>query len=274
MKNFITTTYKIRTEKITNPKGVRFAFLTDLHGTTFGEENELLLEALEREAPDAVLLTGDMMVRSEPSSLKTAENLLKHIVNRYKVYYSLGNHEYKLFCGDLGEDYRKEYLEYEESLKNAGVVFLHNEKAEFTIDNDRFTIYGLEIPMIYYRKPDSPELTMEKMEEFLGRPEPEGMNLLLAHNPKYGKSYFKWGADLTLSGHYHGGMLRLTKHRGLISPQFCLFPPFCCGDFHKDKRHMIVSAGLGEHTIPVRIHNPRELVVIELKPLEKRWKHR
>ena len=69
-----------------------------------------------------------------------------------------------------------------------------------------------------------------------------------------------------LSGHYHGGVLRLDQNHGLTCPQYLLFPPFCCGEFKKGKQHMIVSAGLGEHTIPVRIHNPRELVLINLYP--------
>lgn len=266
MKSFITTKYEIATEKIRNPEGVRFVMLTDLHGVKFGKENRLLLKVIDKLKPDAVLITGDMMVRTIPSSLKDAEKLVKQIVNKYKVYYSLGNHEYRWY---LGDPHQAEYLEYEGNLKQAGVRFLHNERTEFTIRDDKFTIIGLEIPMIYYHKPNSPKLTYEKMKELIGEPEAENVNVLLAHNPKYGKTYLKWGADLILSGHYHGGVVRFCKNVGLTSPQFLLFPPFCCGDFHRGNSHMFVSAGLGEHTIPVRIHNPRELLVIDMKPLEK-----
>lgn len=266
MKTFVTTGYEIFTDKIKNPRGVRFVMLTDLHGIVFGEENSLLLEEIDRLQPDGVLITGDMIVRRDLSSLKPAQTLVKQIVNKYKVYYSLGNHEYKLY---EGESFQREYLEYEECLGQSGVCFLHNEKAEFTIGKDRFTITGLEIPLIYYHKPNSPKLTLEKMEELIGRPDPGNINILLAHNPKYGKTYLEWGAQLILSGHYHGGVVRLGRHIGLTSPQYLLFPPFCCGDFHKGDSHMLVSAGLGEHTIPVRIHNPRELLVIDMKPLEK-----
>ena len=73
--------------------------------------------------------------------------------------------------------------------------------------------------------------------------------MLLAHNPKYGDVYFEWGADFIFSGHYHGGILRFNEHHGLTCPQYLLFPPYCCGDFHRQEQHMIVSAGLGEHTI-------------------------
>ena len=72
---------------------------------------------------------------------------------------------------------------------------------------------------------------------------------------------------MTLCGHYHGGVWRFGKHRGLISPDFRLFPR-AHGLFRKDGRNVIISAGLGEHTIPVRIHNPRELVILELSVKE------
>lgn len=264
MKKFIVTNYEIHTEKIKESKGVRFVMLTDLHGLVFGKDNEMLLKAIEESHPDAVLVAGDMIVREELSTMKTAEKLLKRIVNQHKVYYSLGNHEYKPYAGG---QYHREYLEYEKRLKHAGVRFLHNQKERFTIENVRFTITGLEIPMIYYRKPKSPRLTCEEMEKLIGKPDKESINILLAHNPKYGKAYLRWGADLILSGHYHGGVMRLSRHVGLSSPQFLLFPPFCCGDFRRGNSHMLVSAGMGEHTVPIRIHNPRELLVIDIKPL-------
>lgn len=266
MKKFITTNYEIHSEKIKDSRGVRFVMLTDLHGLSFGKDNEALLSAIREANPDAVLVAGDMVVREEPETFKTAGEFLRGIVNQYEVYYARGNHEYKVFTDGK---YRKEYVDYEAWLRCLGVRFLCNGNMKFTIKNTKFTIYGLELPLIYYRKPRSPYLTLEAMKEFIGEPGKDSVNVLLAHNPKYGKTYLQWGADLILSGHYHGGVLRFSKHVGLTCPQFLLFPPYCCGDFHKGNSHMLVSAGIGEHTIPVRIHNPRELLIIDMKPLEK-----
>ena len=182
------------------------------------------------------------------------------------MYYALGNHEYKM---SLSEEYRPYYAKYEKALKKAGVHILRNGHESIVLKGEHFCFWGLELPIEYYHKPRSPKLKKEVMEELIGKPEDTGMQILLAHNPKYGKTYFEWGADLILSGHYHGGVVRLSEHYGLSSPQYLLFPPFCCGDFHKGDQHMIVSAGLGEHTIPLRIHNPRELLVIDIKPSEK-----
>ena len=88
-------------------------------------------------------------------------------------------------------------------------------------------------------------------------------NILLAHNPKYADSYFEWGADVILSGHVHGGVMRLGE-KAVISPDIQLFPKYGYGKINRGNQTMIVSSGIGEHTIPFRIFNPRELVVIDL----------
>ena len=246
--------------------GARFAVMADLHGLVFGEDNKDLINAVEQNAPDAVLVAGDMIFRENPETLEQVGKLLASLAQKYPVIYALGNHEYKIVsCGK----YKEQYEEYEKKLIQAGVLFLHNEKLELDIAGTDFIFYGLELPMEYYHKPTSPKLSLNDMEHLVGTPSREGVHVLLAHNPKYGKTYFSWGADLIISGHYHGGVVRFSEHRGLTSPQFLLFPPYCCGDFRRGGQHMIVSAGLGEHTVPVRIHNPRELVVITMKPLEK-----
>lgn len=266
MNTFQTKTYNIFTPKIKHGPGACFAVLSDLHGIRFGLENQELISAVERANPDAVLVLGDMMVRRESESYASAKELLCALAAHYPVFYALGNHEYKMQKSlRFGEEYRA----YEKSLEDAGVHFLHNGKWAEDFSGTRFIFHGLELPLPYYHKPNSPRLTLKTMEELVGTPSDAGVHILLAHNPKYGKTYFNWGADLTLSGHYHGGVLRFNEHVGLTCPQFLLFPPFCCGDFHRGDRHMIVSAGIGEHTIPVRIHNPRELIIVRMKPLEK-----
>ena len=151
-------------------------------------------------------------------------------------------------------------------LKTAGIHILHNESCSLQVGKTSLTVYGLEIPLIYYKKPFSPQLKREEIRELIGEPSSDSLNILLAHSPKYGDTYFDWGAELILSGHYHGGIVRIGRHNGLLSPQLHPFPKFCCGDFHRKEQHMLVSAGAGEHTIPVRIHNPRELLMVDLKP--------
>ena len=103
----------------------------------------------------------------------------------------------------------------------------------------------------------------EEIREALGEPAEGAYRILLAHNPDYFSAYAQWGADLTLSGHLHGGMVRLPKIGGLISPNWTLFPKYDHGLYTIEEKKMIVSAGLGSHTIKLRINNPPELVVLD-----------
>ncbi|EJX00670.1 phosphohydrolase [gut metagenome] len=102
------------------------------------------------------------------------------------MYYALGNHEYKL----LFSEYRQLYEAYEKRLTQAGVCFLHNEKDRKKIRTATCYFHGLELPWEYYKKPRSKKLTKKALEELLGVPEEEGLHILLAHNPKYGKPIF------------------------------------------------------------------------------------
>ena len=242
MKRFKTVHYTIHSNKIKDARGIRFAVLADLHGMEFGPDNRKLLETIHRYRPDGILIAGDMIVRNDSASLKTASSLMRSLAQQYPVYYALGNHEYKLYRTDPQENcMAARYQEYEKELKTAGIHILHNESCSLQVKR-------------------------EEVRELIGEPSSDSLNILLAHSPKYGETYFDWGADLILSGHYHGGIVRIGRHNGLLSPQLHPFPKFCCGDFHRKEQHMLVSAGAGEHTIPVRIHNPRELLMVDLKP--------
>ena len=263
MKTFRIKKYEIVSSKIKEGE-IRFAFLSDLHGLEFGEDNSELLHAVRGFSPDAVLCTGDMLVRSEPETLGTAKALLKKLAEEFPVYLSLGNHEYKLLVSEDYKSMRETYKAYEQELETGGIHILHNQYMEATIKENRIGVYGLELPLCYYDKFFSQKLTEEEITGFLGERKNE-FSILLAHNPRYGKSYFSWGADLILSGHYHGGVVRCGENIGLVSSHLRIFPPFCCGKFTRGEQHMLVSAGLGEHTIPVRFHNPRELICITVK---------
>lgn len=262
MKNFVVKSYEIECNKLQKNTSIKFVFLTDLHGIVYGENHRELIEAIHRENPDLVLIAGDLAVKTKGETLESARELLLALIEKYPIYYAPGNHEQKMMRSETTATL---YRKYEESLTDAGVCMLHNQKEQIHLYGNDLFLYGLELPLEYFKKPFSPKLKRETLENLIGAGKEEELAILLAHNPKYGDTYFKWNADLILSGHYHGGILRLGEHTGLTAPQHLLFPPYCCGHFRRGKKHMIVSAGLGEHTIPVRIHNPRELLVITMK---------
>ena len=103
------------------------------------------------------------------------------------------------------------------------------------------------------------------IKELIGTADKDSFNVLLAHNPDYFPAYAQWGADLVLSGHVHGGMVRIPWWKGVVSPSIRLFPKYDGGKFEEGNSTMILSRGLGMHTIPVRLFNPAEIVVVELE---------
>lgn len=266
MRTFRWKTYRLASPKIRRESGeIRLCFLSDLHGSVFGSGNRDLLQAVRRHRPDGILVGGDMMVSRSPVRFAAALDLLKALAGEYPVWYTLGNHESRLRntpAAYTGEAYQP----YEAELKKAGVRFLHNSRDRVQIRGSRLAIYGLELEAVYFRKILAPGLPLSHVQKLLGQraPDPEDYSILLAHSPRYADTYFQWGCDLNLSGHYHGGIWRFGEHRGLLAPQDLLFPRYCCGDFRREGRTLLVSAGLGEHTLPVRIRNPREVLGIVL----------
>ena len=133
-------------------------------------------------------------------------------------------------------------------------------------------IFGAEINMDYYKKLSRREMKVSYLNSLLGRPSSDEYNILIAHNPDYFKAYAAWGADLVLSGHVHGGIMRLPVLGGVLSPSLRLFPRYDGGLYTEEKAsaeeksRMILGRGLGTHTLPVRVFNPGELIVVHLDP--------
>lgn len=263
MKKFEVKTYRIFSKKIGRGKSVRLAFLSDLHGVCFGGGNCRLARAVEEAGSDLVLAGGDMMVGETSPRLEAAESLLCALVEKFPVYYAFGNHERRLM--DQPRKYGNQFPEFCRRLQARGVCFLCNQKAEVDVGAGiPVVLWGWDAQWRFYRKFRPVSMKEGVLETALGRPWDGAYHILLAHNPQFGQAYFAWGADLILSGHYHGGVCRFSENRGLIAPNFRLFPAYCCGLFSQGEQYMAVSPGLGEHTVRLRIHNPRELIVIEI----------
>ncbi|MDO4304639.1 MAG: metallophosphoesterase [Bacillota bacterium] len=241
-------------------KGMKFVLLTDLHSKSFGRNNQKLLQAIEQIRPDMILIAGDMYTAGLGQTTEVAKELVCTLAARYPVYYGMGNHEYKTRAfpkeyGDVYEDYAKE-------LGQAGVRLLINERA--CLSEDAVDIFGLDLGREYYRKFHRTRMEKSYLNGVLGRPDENRFSVLIAHNPDYFEDYAAWGADLVVSGHVHGGLMRLPVLGGVISPAMRLFPKYDGGIFKEGKSIMILSRGLGTHTLPIRIFNPGELVVIQV----------
>lgn len=263
MSDFKVTRYKVRTgEKHQGPaKPFSAVFLSDLHNVSYGEKNSRLLSEIRNEKPEVVFVAGDMLTAEVPPQMDAAIELMDELTRKFPVYYANGNHEHRMKINT--EKYGESYEKYSDRIRSLGVYLLENTKKRVEINGLKMTIWGYELPAEYFRRSSRKILSPQQLEEALGSPEDDSFQILLAHHPAFFDAYARWGADLTLSGHLHGGIVRLPFFGGVISPQMKLFPAYDRGIYKEDGKKLIVSAGLGSHTIPLRINNPAELVVID-----------
>lgn len=238
--------------------------LSDIHSKEFGKENQKLIEKIEKENPDCIVLTGDM-VNATDTNFESLYQLVKKLTQKYPVYFIEGNHEQ-----DLKQNVLQELLQ---KIQKEDVIVLDNEKKEIEKQGSHINIYGLWYNLRYYRDIRNEYqkdyyFSEEKIKELLGEAKNNEFNLLLTHNPMYVDSYTKWGADLTLTGHVHGGMIRLPFVGGIFSPERNFFPLYDAGKYTANEKEMIVSRGIGNGKNGFRFLNNPEVVSITLKNRE------
>ena len=267
MKKFITVKYQIESDKIERPFTI--GMVSDLHNVVFGEKNRNLLKKIREIKPDLLVIPGDLVLGKPDASLKKPEDFLREAVKIAPVFYAPGNHEQRMKL--YPKVYGTEYLGYEKRVQRMGVKILENRTETVQLKGQPVAVSGLEIPYEYYLKREK-KLEKKDLVKLVGKPDKDCFQILLAHTPKYARTYLEWGGDLIFSGHYHGGMARLPILGGVISPDWKLFPRYCRGEFSQNGGSLIVGAGLGEHTIPVRFLNPRELVVVRCMPKDSQEK--
>jgi hypothetical protein len=283
------TEYEIFSKKLPAAfDGYRIVQLSDLHGARYGDAQEELLAAVRAAHPDMIVMTGDMADNTKgavEAGLELCRGLTAVTENSVTadqmagdtmtvdrtwitcdqtscpVYYVLGNHELTLKAPIL-EPYLAE-------VRAAGVHVMRNEALLLHRGDASIRLYGLETPIVYYKDPfaeyrRSAHFSAENTGRLLGKVDREAFSILLAHDPLYYPSYREWGADLTLSGHIHGGVINLPGLGGVLSPDRSLFPKYDAGHFEEDGKQLIVSRGLGNHFL-IRVNNPAEVVTVVLR---------
>ena len=279
MGKILVTHYKVRINDPENApkKPFSVAVLSDMHNEVYRSGVTQLVETIRNERVSAVFSVGDLLVaKGERCACDVALDALGRLTELYPVYAVNGNHEVRM---RNMPQFREQFLEYDRRVRALGVTMVDNLRVPLRIEGSRIGLYGLEIDNGYYRrnlregeqeqlskgrKPARKHfLTVQDMEKLVGKPQAGEYHILLAHFPRYFPTYAAWGADLTLSGHNHGGIIRLPGIGGLIGPDPGLLPKYDHGEFAIGDRKMIVSAGLGTHTIDLRINNPAELVILD-----------
>lgn len=232
--------------------GFTIAQVSDLHNAEFGKENQRLLELLKECKPDIIAITGDL-VDSRRTDTEIALQFAKDAAQIAPCCYITGNHEERLAVRD----------EFISNLQNLGVTVLDDETAEIEVEGKSIKIIGVKDPLAEtnYFSEDSASVISNTIKNLKAD---EEYTILLSHRPELFEVYAGEDIDLILSGHAHGGQIRLPFVGGLFAPHQGFFPEYDAGVFTEGETTMIVSRGIGQSIIPLRLCNRPELVVIEL----------
>lgn len=235
----------------------RTAVVSDLHSNLFGPDNRHLMHAILSEKPDLVLIPGDLITANGKDN-RVAFSFIKELAaNHLKVCISIGNHEERLRINhpDAFEAFRN-------SVKREGLVLLDNEWYSYS---EHVKIGGLTIPFeCYNRGRQRKELSEAEVKKLL--PAEEGtVSIVMAHNPEFFPTYSGCNLNLIVSGHLHGGFIRLPFIGGVISPSGRFFPKYDNGIYKKNDCVMAVSRGLGDHVPLLRFLNRPELMILHLQ---------
>ena len=234
--------------KIGSP--VRFALVTDLHSCYYGKEQSQLIKMIDKEKPDAILMSGDIF--DDRLGQKNARIFIEGVADRYPCFYVTGNHEF----------WSKKEDEMKEFLASKGVTVLEGNARNISINGNDIDICGVDDPT-YMTEPE----WEERLDGADKESNSENYRILLSHRPEKVEVYAKYNFDLILCGHAHGGQWRIpfTK-RGVAAPNQGLLPAYVDGLYELDNgSKMIVSRGLARERMPYpRFFNHPEVVIIDI----------
>ena len=211
-----------------------------------------LIKEIEKQKPNIIVLTGDF-IDSNKTNVEVAMNFIKKINAVAPIYYVSGNHEASV----------KSYTKIKEQLAENKVVILENKKEELKINESSINLIGIDDPRMAHESFIS-DSEIVKVELDNTKYNGDKYNILLSHRPELFDTYVEKKIDLILTGHAHGGQIRIPFIGGIIAPNQGFFPKYTSGVIEKNKTTMVVSRGIGNSIIPLRINNRPELVVITL----------
>lgn len=227
--------------------------ISDLHNTLFGQSNEKLLSKITEAKPDIIVVTGDV-VDSRRTDISVAREFFEKAVEIAPVYYVTGNHEARIDSFSL----------LQSTVKEIGITTLENESVKIKKNGEEINLCGISDPAFAseYLSGDEAEAVSQALD---GLYDKNSFNVLLSHRPEYFDLYVTYGFELVFSGHAHGGQFRLPFVGGLVAPGQGLFPKYDSGLYEKESTAMIVSRGLGNSIIPLRLFNRPEIITVILK---------
>lgn len=248
----------LRTYTVVSPKltaEVRLAVVTDFHSSDNADDVAAMVASC---APDAVLLVGDLFdddTQNRPT--ERTLSLMRQLSALYPCYYVSGNHE--AWTGEMDALYQQ--------TEEAGVTVLRMSSGVLTVRGQRIALCGIPDPyeMVFSGAPDTEEQLRQALEDV----DSADFTVLLAHRPELLAKYAQFPLDLVVSGHAHGGQVRIPGLlNGLYAPNQGWFPKLAGGAYTQDGTTLIVSRGLAVRTRLPRIFNRPEVVLVRCVPAE------
>lgn len=252
-ERLILRTYTVASPKLTAE--VRLAVVTDFHSSDNADDVVAVVASC---APDAVLMVGDMFdddIANRPT--ERTLSLMRQLSAQYPCYYVSGNHE--AWTGEMDALYQQ--------TEEAGVKVLRMSSGVLTVRGQRIALCGIPDPyeMVFSGAPDTEEQLRQALEDV----DSEDFTVLLAHRPELLTKYAQFPLDLVVSGHAHGGQVRIPGVlNGLYAPNQGWFPKLAGGAYTQDGTTLIVSRGLAVRTRLPRIFNRPEVVLVRCVPAE------
>lgn len=233
--------------------GYSIVHISDLHNKSFGKNQEYLLKKVRIAEPDIIVITGDLVDRRK-YNLDIAMKFIDGAMKIAPIYYVSGNHE----------AWSKDYKNISQRLLDYGVKILDDNKVALKEGKYEIEILGLSDPGFltsnYLKGTD-----LSKLKEELSKLSDDStFQILLSHRPELFDLYTDENIDIIFSGHAHGGQFRIPLIGGLVAPDQGLFPKYTSGAYVQNQSTLIVSRGLGNSIIPVRIFNRPEIIKVTL----------
>ena len=249
------THYSIDFYQVSNShikSNVRIVFVSDLHNHQYGKDNEHLVEDIKALKPDLIISGGDMVIERD-DNYDIALNLCSQLSQIAPLYGIWGNHEEQRI-------YQRNDKELISKFEKAGLNILANEKTTVNINKNEIELIGIsggDKQFDLYGAKDFMDKLPKKTAD---------VRICISHVPITFKTKLNsYDFDLGLSGHTHGGLIRIPKLGALYSSEEGFFPDYYAGMYQNDNGPFIVSRGLGDSKPIPRINNPHELSVIDLK---------
>ena len=232
--------------------GFKIAHISDTHS----KPAKGILEIVKDANVDMTVITGDLL-NDDPKPTDEVDNLIANLLDIAPVYFISGNH-------DL---WRMGYHEIFKKYEDLGAVFMDEKTIAIEKDGEKITISGCPDP--FSKLPDA---ILKNLKRSLGKlKKTDGFSILLFHRANLFDAIKDLGYDLILSGHMHGGQIRIPGLGGVLAPSSALlsktrmiFPKYTGGVETSDNTTMIVNRGVG-NTLPLpRLGNPAEVGIITL----------